>query len=365
MDSDEASFLRVQVWGLFLESLTFGVYLVTCASCYRVFFTTTSRQRGLSKINWPMLAIFFVFLAKTTSSLAIHLYLNLQMVTVASQAEAAGKFMDGRPINMAKYITVPLQSVIASGFFIYRCWLVHHRAWLITALPLVLWLGSVATMGIFIHFDGVLKIGGLFAASQTRVFGSCFWGVTFACNLLTSGLIVYRICRVDHLKSQSNYQTDSDQSTPPAANKSSVCIISGKPHHTIQRATHIAIESGLIYTTLTAITFGLFVANSNAVYVAIYALVQVIGISFNVVIIHNRPRPETSSLAQLNSVPLQFTSSNMSVPASAIEFAYPKQFTPRRKNWPASEAVQEDSNSLTQSTGISQNHSQQSIQSLQ
>jgi len=370
MGSDsEASFLRVQVWGMFLQSLTFGVYLVTCGYCYRIFFTTTSRHRGISQINWPMLLIFAIFLAKTTSSVAIHLFLNLQSVTAANHAEAAQQFKDGsRPINISKYITILVQTVIASAFFIYRCWLVHYRCWLTVALPLVLWLGAVALMGTVIHVDTIdpsLTINGIFEMSKPRVFGSCFWAVIIAVNIITTGQIGYRVCRVDHLKSRSNVQQiDSDDSTSPTKT-SSLCIVTGNPHNKMKHAIHVAIESGMIYTTMTLLVFVLFVANSIAVYTAIDVLVQMIGISFNLIIIHNRPRPETSSQTDLNSVPLQFTSSNLSVPGSAIEFAYPKHFMPRRKNRPTTEPAKEDISqcSLSPSTaGIPQNHSQQSIQ---
>ncbi|KAJ6582034.1 hypothetical protein B0H19DRAFT_522575 [Mycena capillaripes] len=359
MDSDsEASFLRTQVWGMFLQSLAFGFYLVTCGSCYRVFFTPTSRER----VNWPMLVVFVIFLAKTTSSVAIHLHLNLQTVTEGDRALAAHQIRDGpRPIIISKYITILVQTVIASGFFIYRCWLVHCRAWLIVTLPLVLWCGAVALMGIVIHIDTSHTVNGLF--DMSRVFGACFWGVIVGLNILTTGLIVYRVCRVDRLKSRSKSQTASEQSISPTAKNPTLSIVHCQPHDTMKRAIHIAIESGLMYTTMTLITFFLFVSQSSAVYAAICVLVPIIGISFNLAIVHSRPRLETSSLSELNSVPLQFTSSNMSVPASAIEFAFPKHFMPRRKNFPDSQAVQEDIGSLgIHSAGsIPQSHSQQSI----
>ncbi|KAJ7314397.1 hypothetical protein DFH08DRAFT_430380 [Mycena albidolilacea] len=359
----EASFLRAQVWGMFLESLTFGVYLVTCGSCYRVFFSTTSRYRGLSERNWPMLLIFLIFFAKTTSSVGIHLYLNLQNVTETDLGQAVHQFSDAsRPVNVSKYITILVQTVIASGFFIYRCWIVHHRSWLIVALPLVLWLGAVALMGIVIHVDTSLNIQGFFAISQSRVFGSCFWAFVIAVNIITTGQIAYRICRVDHLKSRSNVQSNSDDSMSPTVQKSSVSLIPGDP---MKFPIHVAIESGMIYTTMTLLVFGLFVAHSTAVYIAIGVLVQVIGISFNLIVIHNRPRSQTSFLSELNSVPLQFTSSNLSVPASAIEFAYPKHFMPRRKNRFAGEPEKEDGTQcpLPPSTpGLPQNPSYQSIQ---
>ncbi|KAF7357028.1 hypothetical protein MVEN_01039400 [Mycena venus] len=370
MDSgtDEDSFLRAQVWGLFLQSLTFGVYLVTCGFCYPVFFQTTSRARGFSEINWPMLTIFFIFLAKTTSSVAVHVHLNLQSIVIQDHSAAISQFKDGSSINESKYITVLVQTVMASAFFIYRCWLVRSRSWLTVALPVVLWFGAVALMGIVIHIYTTRDIMGIFGMSPSKVFGACFWAVIIAVNIITTGQIGYRVCRTDHVMNRFNMQTDSDDSmSPTIKQKPSVSIFTGNPRNTIKHAICVAIQSGLINTTMTVVVFFLFVTNSVAVYTAIDVLVQMIGISFNLIIIQNRPRPQTSSQLDLNnSVPLQFTSSNMSVPGSAIEFAYPKYFTPRRKTRPTSGLAKEEvisQSSLSPDTaGIPQNHSQQSIQ---
>ncbi|KAJ6480866.1 hypothetical protein C8R45DRAFT_1003947 [Mycena sanguinolenta] len=356
MDSDPgASFLRVQVWGLFLESVCFGVYLVTCGFCYRVLFSTTARHRGMTGMNWPTLIIFLIFLAKTTSSLGIHLFLNVESATTASRWDAAKQFRDGsRPINMSKYTTSVLQTVIASAFFIYRCWLIYHRSWFTIALPFVLWLGAVALMGVDIHLDNTaLSIFGLFSTSKTQVFGSAFWAFTIAVNIIITGQIAYRVCQVDHYNGRSDVQLHSSDSLPAKSKTIASCSSS-------KFAIHTVVESGMMYTVMTVLVFVLFVTKSVAVYTAIDALVQIIGISFNLIIIYNRPRPQGSSLNELNSVPLQFTSSNSSVPGSAIEFAYPKHFNPRHKNKATPTEPKEDGD-LPQDTGIPQNHSQLSI----
>lgn len=84
-----------------MESVGFGIYMITSVSCFRLFFTQ-SRQRGSARVDWPMLIIFLIFFAKTTSSVALHLYLNLRMVTRDSH-DAAAQFRDGsNPINISK-----------------------------------------------------------------------------------------------------------------------------------------------------------------------------------------------------------------------------------------------------------------------
>ncbi|KAJ7763658.1 hypothetical protein DFH07DRAFT_812685 [Mycena maculata] len=353
---DGASFLRVQVWGMFLGATLFGCYLVSCGPCFRVFFTTRSRQLGFSELNWPMLIIFLIFFAKTTSSLGLHLYLSLQMITASNPAQAATDLMNGsNPINISKYTTVLIQAVIASGALIYRCWIVYSRSWPVVLIPLVLWLGGVAVMGIVIHVAAAFKINGFFTNSQSRNFGASFWAIIVVVNIITSALIARRVWRIDRLRTSPSFQPDMDSMSPgsmPSNKQSSVGIITGHHHDKIKEATRIIIDSGLMYTVVSLLTFLLFVANSNAVYAAMDVLVQVIGISFNLIVIRDRPQTEPS-LSDLNSVPLQFVSSNMSVTGSAIEFAYPKKFMPRRKNpgrSPTATATQEDAGIQTQQT---------------
>lgn len=52
----------------------------------------------------------------------------------------------------------------------------------------------------------------------------------------------------------------------PTVQKSSVSLIPGDP---MKFPIHVAVESGMIYTTMTLLVFGLFVAHSTAVYIAI------------------------------------------------------------------------------------------------
>jgi len=330
MDSNILFFLRVQVWALFLQAATYGVYSITCVYCFRAFFATRSGKRRWSGLNWPMFIIFFLFLMKASSSAAIHIYLNLELATLDSREDAAMEFMDrSDPINISRATTILVQTAISSGVWIYRAWLVYGRSWLAVALPLVLWLGAVAVMVIAIYIDGAVKANGLFAISEARTFSSSFWAIIITVNIITSALIVRRIWRVDHF----SFQTDTDESATPTAKKPSVGALTGQSHETMKQATRIIIESGLIYTTMTLITFFLFVANTAVVYAAMDVLVQAIGISFNLMIIRTLPTETSeSSLSNLNGVPLQFVPSNISAPGSAIEFALPKHFIPRRKD---------------------------------
>jgi hypothetical protein len=106
MDSGTLFFLRVQVWAMFLQAATFGVYSITCAYCFLSFFGKRSRHRGLTELNWPMLIIFLIFLLKAGSHAAISIYLNFEMATSDSREDAAMEFMDRTDlVNIARVCT--------------------------------------------------------------------------------------------------------------------------------------------------------------------------------------------------------------------------------------------------------------------
>jgi len=306
-------------------------------------------------LNWPILVIFLIFLAKTTSSVVLHLDLVLRATPAGNQDTAVEDFLKStQALRFSQYITIAIETVICSGFFIYRCWLAYGRTWRVVVAPAVLWLAAVTAMGLLSH-EGIL------GSRRSYIFGSCFWAFIIAVNIIITVLIARRVWRIDHLTDHShNTQTERDDATSPTATKPTVPI-SSQPHDTSNQATRIIIESGMIYTTMTIAIFCLFVTAHVHVYAMIDILVQTIGIAFNLVIIRNRPRTDLLSYeARMNSVPLQFVSSHsLSVPGSTIEFAFPKHFNPRRKNRPVNASVGDISSpSIVE---VPQTQSQQSV----
>ncbi|KAJ7020630.1 hypothetical protein C8F04DRAFT_1196461 [Mycena alexandri] len=190
-----------------------------------------------------------------------------------------------------------------------------------------------------------------------------------AVNIITTCLLLYRIWRIAELQWGLKPNADEYMSRLTPAKLASASIVPSPVYSRVKHTKRLLIESGLIYTTATIITFSLFTAHNNAVYASIDVLVQIIGIAFNLIIIHNHSHAAKASQAQLNDVELQIISSNrtQSVPASAIEFAYPKQFVPQHKHQPtrAPGPTQED-NGSSGILGILQNSesSQQSTHSI-
>jgi hypothetical protein len=69
--------------------------------------------------------------------------------------------------------------------------------------------------------------------------------------------------------SQPSLHSDLDQSATPTAKRPNASALTNQSNGTAKQAVRIIVESGLIYTTMTVITFLLFVANTAVVYAAI------------------------------------------------------------------------------------------------
>ncbi|KAJ7148388.1 hypothetical protein C8R43DRAFT_952497 [Mycena crocata] len=134
---------------------------------------------------------------------------------------------------------------------VYRCWVVYNRSWLVISLPLLLILENTAVTGVTLYLEITLHTRALLNIRQLKPFGAAFWAITIVLNVLTTAT-----------------RTSVTRQT------------SVRPVNTLQYNMRIVVESGLLYTGTSLITFITYITNSVAVYE-----VQVIGIAFNLIII--------------------------------------------------------------------------------
>ncbi|KAG2141104.1 hypothetical protein DEU56DRAFT_283853 [Suillus clintonianus] len=90
-----------------------------------------------------------------------------------------------------------LQTLLGDGVVIYRCYVVWQTVWVII-LPSMLWC-SVAVTGIYslYSFSHTASTSGNVFSQVTREWISGFYALTLAANLLSSGLLAYRIWKIE------------------------------------------------------------------------------------------------------------------------------------------------------------------------
>ncbi|CAA7268856.1 unnamed protein product [Cyclocybe aegerita] len=270
--ADPFPITEAQLTGLFVESILFGVHMVSLGYCLQALMSTKTRWRRSSEINWPMVAISCALFANAAFDVSLGFYHNMKaFVFYTGPGGAAAKFTDiSNWVNVLKSLTVVVQTMIGDAMLIYRCWVVYHQSFLVVSCSIVLWLGCLATTIWVIYLEATLHSRVLVSASQLQPAGTSFWALTIVLNIITTGLLLWRI----HSVESSNRKYRIHSITDPDRRRS-----------TLQRVMLSIIESGILYSIASLTTFITFVIGSNAVYVTTDAEIQIVGIAFNLIII--------------------------------------------------------------------------------
>ncbi|OCH94025.1 hypothetical protein OBBRIDRAFT_885108 [Obba rivulosa] len=190
-------------------------------------------------------------------------------------------------------VNIVVQSLIGDATWIYRCWIVYERNWKAIIFSIFLWIsGLVVSTLVVVKAGPTHRFKGINDPSLTPFIGSALV-LTVVLNIVTTTLIVLRIWRVS---------------------RGIRIYIVGQ-----QRLTYvmrIIVESGLLYTLSAILVLMTSVFKSNLDYIAGHCFVQMIGISFNLVIVrfdHN--------LADQRTYPSQ--ASHIPVPLSTFPASRP------------------------------------------
>jgi hypothetical protein len=91
-------------YGLFLESIFYGIYLVTCGACLKTLLFSGDRLKPVRELKWAMLVVVFILFAVATVDAVLQFYQNLHTFQIASgPGAAADDFSDiSDPINVVK-----------------------------------------------------------------------------------------------------------------------------------------------------------------------------------------------------------------------------------------------------------------------
>ncbi|KAJ6544419.1 hypothetical protein B0H19DRAFT_956623 [Mycena capillaripes] len=280
-------------YGEFLESIFYGIYLVSCGFCIQTLFTTQGRLKRLSELNWSMVIVVFLLFGIATVDAVLQFTRNLHTFQIANgPGEATADFSAiSDPVNVVKSATVCFQTTVADIMLVYRCWVVYAHSWIAVSLPLLLVLANTAVTGVVLYLEITLNEHTLLNIKQLKPFGAAFWATTITINILTTGLIVARIARINHSSKDILYNSEAQTRS------------SRRPSNKLQHVMRIVVESGLLYTGTSLITFVSYVTNSIAVYVTTDIEVQIIGIVFNLIIIRAAQASEESYSTYQNSQP--------------------------------------------------------------
>jgi len=253
-----------QLVSLWMESIFYGIFLVTFFACVKVLVLADGHFKRWQDIRGNMLFAALAMFATATTDMSFGLAHNII---------AFVKF-DGKPIdqfgkinswmNVGKMATFVIQTFIGDSILLYRCWLVYNRNFWVILLPILMWLAETACGTVSVVLNTRLTDPNvLLNSSNVEPFITTILALTVVVNVLTTGLIVYRIRTV-------------------RMDLGDCAVIS---RHPLSNLLRIMIESGLIYTTSAVVLFCVYVSSSRAQFTVAHSVVQIIGITFNLIII--------------------------------------------------------------------------------
>ncbi|KAG1751700.1 hypothetical protein EDD22DRAFT_1044782 [Suillus occidentalis] len=152
-----------------------------------------------------------------------------------------------------------LQTLLADGVVIYRCYVVWQSVWVII-LPSMLWCSIVVT-GIHAVYNASQYNTSIFDQElATWIIG--FFVSTIAANVLSSGLLGYRIWAIER-----------DVATIRASTKGTMMPI-----------IRVLVDAAVLYSMALVTTLICFVLSSNGEYVMVDLVMPIISISFYMVL---------------------------------------------------------------------------------
>jgi len=295
---------EAQLVALFVESVAYGIYLVTFGMCVRLLFWDSRGERK-RHLNWPLVLTTFLIFVFATFDVAFGLRHALVAFVFYSgaggSAEAYETISDW--VNVMKTVDNQVMLMIVDAFLIYRCFVVFYRKWLVISFPLLMWLANLANSIIIIYITATLKTHATLNVNNLMPFITSFLVLNLATNMLVTGLIAWRI----HAISKESSRLDRVGSSGTSRRV------------TLAEVNRIVIESGLLNLLVVFVGFVTFLTNSNAVYAVSDLSIEVVGITFNLITIRVNNGVSFGETTKANSsIPLRLVNTGAGTKNSAL-----------------------------------------------
>ncbi|KAI0027984.1 hypothetical protein K488DRAFT_35307, partial [Vararia minispora EC-137] len=259
---------EAQIVALFVESVLYGVFLVTFGMTVRTLLFSrgdSSTVRSGGQHYFFVVVAFAFFVVATFDEAMVLRHVLDAFIYYKGPGGPNGEFsMISYWVNVMKTVDYCIMTSIGDAVLIYRCFIVWSKNWFIIVGLGILWVAFLVVAVIEWYIEFTMHSNALLSASNLRPFVHAVQSITLCINVIATSLIVYKIYQVQKTNT-------------------SVSIHGGGASSGLKRAMRIIIESGALYTASVIAFFAVYLASSNAQYVAADAVS--FGISFNLIII--------------------------------------------------------------------------------
>ncbi|KAJ3554032.1 hypothetical protein NM688_g3313 [Phlebia brevispora] len=253
------SIMEAGLVGLFMESVAYGVFVVSLAWCLRALLCHEDRLivKSSRQIRWWAVVITVLMAVIATADVAINLRLCLS--GFVWNDNAAVLFDDtSNWMNIMGYVDYIAQTAIGDAILIYRLYVVYGKKWTVIVAPLMIFISGM-TCAFLVLGLGLARndLGGWDFAPLMIV----SFSLTVILNILATSLIILKLWRAHSRISQFS-----------STSARFLTII------------RIVLDSGLLYTASVLVLVGTLPLNNVSGPVSA-TTIQVIGICFNLIII--------------------------------------------------------------------------------
>ncbi|KAG1789493.1 uncharacterized protein HD556DRAFT_773942 [Suillus plorans] len=163
-------------------------------------------KHSMRDVNRPVAAASILLLILSTAHIILGIMrIEYGLVTYRDTFPGgpAGYFADvSQETYVIKNSIYVLQTLLGDGMAIYRCYVVWQAPWVII-LPIMLWCGIAVTGALSVYGDSQTSSTGIISAVVDMECMGAFCALTLAANLSSSGLLAYRIWKIERSVSTS------------------------------------------------------------------------------------------------------------------------------------------------------------------
>ncbi|KIK66378.1 hypothetical protein GYMLUDRAFT_120742, partial [Collybiopsis luxurians FD-317 M1] len=280
-----------QILALFLQSMCYGLFCTSTAACIQRTLSFRKRGQNRSSVKWLMFTVAGLMWIVGTLDVVLEVVRHLEAFVTSPEGPVA-KFTNLLDwINIFKGIDIVVQALIGDALLIYRCWLIYNESWAVISVPLVLWIGVTAST--IVAFILQVKSGPSITLENSILLPTfhVFWLSTITLNILTTSLIVYRIWKIH--RETREIARNSILAASSSANRPSY----------LTNTIRVMIDSGVLNTSMSLITFATYLSRSNSIYITSDVVIEVSGIAFDLIIIRAAAFTRSQQVQTTQSLP--------------------------------------------------------------
>lgn len=163
-------------------------------------------KRSMRDVNRPVAAAAILLLLLSTAHIVLDIIRTVDGLVIYRNTYQGGPAAYFADVSQNTYVVknsiYVVQTLLGDAVAIYRCYIVWQTAWVII-LPGMLWCGVAVTGALSVYGDSQTTNAGSISAQVTMECMGAFCALTLAANLSSSGLLAYRIWKIERNVSAS------------------------------------------------------------------------------------------------------------------------------------------------------------------